>query len=166
MSNTATPFDRAGGPSPARRTREIRLTDADRDATAGALHAAVADGRLDLQEFEERLDTVYAARVPSELAGVLDDLGVEAHRLPARREPAARGERTAPPGAVGVLAIVAVVALGILVTPHLLWLLWLAIPFAKGRFAEATDAPRHPGLPTARLGRGCGGGPQAQKQTA
>jgi hypothetical protein len=45
------------------------VADADRDAAAAALGDHVADGRITLQEFRDRLDQVYAART----VGDLDD---------------------------------------------------------------------------------------------
>jgi hypothetical protein len=111
----------------------VRLTDADREGAAATLRTAVGHGALDLHEFEERLDHVYAARYPSELVGVLQDLGAVAER-PGTRAITTASERARPPIAAGGLAIAAVIVLGALVTPQLLWLLWLAIPFAKGRF--------------------------------
>lgn len=169
MSSSPTPVERTERSAPPPRSPEVRLSDADREATAGALHAAVADGRLDLHEFEERLDAAYAARVPSELAGLLDDLGgvdVTARRAPAAAP--ARLERTVAPAVVGVLAIVAVVALGVLVTPHLLWFLWLAIPFARRRFGEAGGHAVRPadGVSGRKGGWGCGGERRVSQQAA
>lgn len=121
---------------------ERRLTDADRERAGATLRAAVGSGALDLGEFEVRLDVVYAATIPSDLAGVLDDL--EPAPVAATLTAPVDQRRAHPPAMAGVLAIAAVVALGVLVTPQLLWLLWLAIPFAKGRFRQGS-ADRWPG---------------------
>ena len=40
----------------------LRASDADRDRVIELLRAAVADGRLDPAEFDERLDAALAAR--------------------------------------------------------------------------------------------------------
>ena len=41
---------------------KIRASDADRDRTAAALREHLAAGRLTTEEFDERLDKVYAAK--------------------------------------------------------------------------------------------------------
>lgn len=51
-----------------------RASDADREATAAVLRAAVADGRLDLTELDERLSATYAARTYPELERITADL--------------------------------------------------------------------------------------------
>ncbi|MEV4189751.1 DUF1707 domain-containing protein, partial [Streptosporangium canum] len=40
----------------------LRASDADRDRVIELLHAALADGRLNSVEFDERLDAALAAR--------------------------------------------------------------------------------------------------------
>lgn len=62
---------------------ELRASDADRDATVEALRQAHAEGRLDLDEFEERVGVAYRAKTYGELAAVLRDLPV-AGPAPAR----------------------------------------------------------------------------------
>lgn len=68
---------RSDAPAP----RELRASDDDRERIAQVLQAAHADGRLTMEEFEERLGTVYAARTLGELAEVTTDL------LPAEQQP-------------------------------------------------------------------------------
>ncbi|MCZ9342970.1 DUF1707 domain-containing protein, partial [Streptomyces sp. TRM76130] len=41
---------------------DLRASDADRERVAEVLRDALAEGRLDMAEFEERLDATYAAR--------------------------------------------------------------------------------------------------------
>jgi hypothetical protein len=60
---------------------ELRASDADRDRVAEVLNEAVADGRLGMEEFEERLTATYNARTLGDLAGLTLDL------LPADRQP-------------------------------------------------------------------------------
>jgi len=50
--------------------------DADREATAGQLREHYADGRLTLDELNERLDETFAAKTRVELNAVLRDLPV------------------------------------------------------------------------------------------
>ncbi len=52
----------------------MRASDDDRERVARVLHAAASEGRLTLDELQERLDTVYAARTYGELEPVLADL--------------------------------------------------------------------------------------------
>jgi Domain of unknown function (DUF1707) len=52
----------------------LRASDADRDRVIELLRAAVADGRLDPAEFDERLDGALAARTIDALAPLTADL--------------------------------------------------------------------------------------------
>jgi hypothetical protein len=52
----------------------LRASDADRDRVIELLRAAVADGRLDQGEFDERLDAALAARTVDALAPLTGDL--------------------------------------------------------------------------------------------
>ena len=56
------------------RDPKIRASDADRDRTAAALREHLAAGRLTTEEFDERLDKVYAAKTLGDLDGVMADL--------------------------------------------------------------------------------------------
>ncbi|SDT24959.1 DUF1707 SHOCT-like domain-containing protein [Microlunatus soli] len=51
-----------------------RASDAERETAAEHLRTAVADGRLDLTELDERLTAVYQAKTRAELATVTHDL--------------------------------------------------------------------------------------------
>ncbi|GHF03373.1 hypothetical protein GCM10014715_69620 [Streptomyces spiralis] len=53
---------------------ELRASDADRERVAEVLRDALAEGRLDMAEFEERLDAAYKARTYGELAPLTRDL--------------------------------------------------------------------------------------------
>jgi hypothetical protein len=55
---------------------ELRASDADRERVAEVLRDAVAEGRLDMEEFEERLEATYKARTYAELAPLTRDLPV------------------------------------------------------------------------------------------
>jgi len=52
----------------------LRASDADRDRVIDVLRAALADGRLDPAEFDERLDAALAARTFDALAPLTADL--------------------------------------------------------------------------------------------
>lgn len=52
----------------------MRAGDADREAVAERLRAALNEGRLDLHEYDERLRRAYAAKTYADLDGLLSDL--------------------------------------------------------------------------------------------
>jgi hypothetical protein len=71
---------------------DLRASDADRERVADILRDALAEGRLDMAEFEERLDATYQARTYGELAPITRDLpaaGVTAPVVSLSKEPAA-----------------------------------------------------------------------------
>ncbi|MFG2788769.1 DUF1707 domain-containing protein [Streptomyces sp. NPDC048419] len=55
---------------------ELRASDADREQVAEVLRDALAEGRLDMEEFEERLEATYKARTYGELTPITRDLPV------------------------------------------------------------------------------------------
>jgi hypothetical protein len=59
---------------------DIRASDADRERVAQTLRDSAADGRIDTDELDERLETVYAAKTFGELNEVTRDLPVVASR--------------------------------------------------------------------------------------
>ncbi|WP_320782223.1 DUF1707 domain-containing protein [Streptomyces sp. CRN 30] len=75
---------------------ELRASDADRERVAEVLRDALAEGRLDMAEFEERLDATYAARTYGELAPITKDLPVgapaSAPKVSMTKEPAGQGD--------------------------------------------------------------------------
>ncbi|WP_422770191.1 DUF1707 SHOCT-like domain-containing protein [Plantactinospora sp. WMMC1484] len=54
--------------------REVRISDAERETVIARLSAAVAEGRLTLPEFEERVDGVLRARTDGEVEPFVADL--------------------------------------------------------------------------------------------
>jgi len=68
---------------------DVRIGDAEREQVAQRLHVHVGSGRLDLAEFEKRIDATYEARTRGELATVLADLPEQSPRP----RPAARPVR-------------------------------------------------------------------------
>ncbi|WP_244252669.1 DUF1707 SHOCT-like domain-containing protein [Micromonospora antibiotica] len=52
----------------------MRAADTDREATAERLRVALEEGRLDLHEYDERLQQTYGAKTYAELDTVLADL--------------------------------------------------------------------------------------------
>jgi Domain of unknown function (DUF1707) len=57
--------------------RPIRASDQDRDSVVDILRDAYTDGRLTLDEFEERTSSAYAAKTWTELRELTADLPVE-----------------------------------------------------------------------------------------
>lgn len=73
---------------------ELRASDADRERVAEVLRDALAEGRLDMAEFEERLDATYQARTYGELAPITRDLpgaGVSAPAVSMVKQPVGAG---------------------------------------------------------------------------
>src|ERR1700730_7871975 len=94
----------------------IRASDADRDRTAALLREHHAAGRLTAEEFNERLDQVYAAKTLGDLDQVLCDLpAIDLSQLPDRPV-----ERRGPSGGFG--------------------LPWLLAPRATGAISSARRA--------------------------
>ncbi|MEU8116190.1 DUF1707 domain-containing protein [Micromonospora sp. NPDC048947] len=52
----------------------LRAADSDRAAVADRLRVALDEGRLDLHEYDERLQRAYAARTYADLGALLTDL--------------------------------------------------------------------------------------------
>jgi len=52
----------------------MRAGDADRQRIADQLKSALDEGRLDLNEYDERVQRAYSARTYGDLDGLLDDL--------------------------------------------------------------------------------------------
>ncbi len=76
---------------------ELRAADADRQGVAQRLREALDEGRLDLGEYDERLQRTYAAKTYGELDQVVADLP---GTVPASQSRLARTPDTTLPGAV------------------------------------------------------------------
>lgn len=74
------------------RTPDLRISDAERHQVAEVLRQAAGEGRIDLEELDERLEATYAARTYADLVPITLDLpsAAEAAARPASRpvEPA------------------------------------------------------------------------------
>ncbi|MER7989532.1 DUF1707 domain-containing protein [Streptomyces noursei] len=78
------------------RLPQLRASDADRERVAEILRDALAEGRLDMAEFDERFDATYRARTYGELELITADLPASAPApapapLSLRKEPATGG---------------------------------------------------------------------------
>lgn len=56
----------------------IRASDSERDKVASAIQAATAEGRLSMEEADERLEQLFATKFRHELAQLTADLPAEA----------------------------------------------------------------------------------------
>ena len=111
--------------------------DRDRDRILSTLREHYARGRLTLEEFQERLDKLYAATTLGELDHLMTDLpGTDLSRLPQRRAPGpvqvpAGGAVLARRAAWRFWLVVSVVAFVIWLlggASGAPWFLWVAVP--------------------------------------
>jgi DUF1707 SHOCT-like domain len=84
----------------------MRASDADRDRVSALLREHMAAGRLTMDEFQDRLDAVYAAKTHGQLDEIMSDLpSIDLYRLPEatmREAQATRGDASlVAPGAPG-----------------------------------------------------------------
>ncbi|MEV4639600.1 DUF1707 domain-containing protein [Actinoplanes sp. NPDC049548] len=107
----------------------LRTSDAEREQVAAILRAAMTEGRLTLEEGEERLGQVYAAKYRDELAPLTADLPDGGRRALAETPQARAATRRGVRRHAGFVAVLATVLVG-------LWALsgahffWPAIPLA------------------------------------
>lgn len=114
-------FERITGRSP-----DIRAADADREQTADRLREAHAEGRLDLDELQERLERCYEARTFRELGALVSDLPRPAERAPDHRV----GLRAWRWALVPFLPIIIVlIAISAATGHHHVFWLWLPLAF-------------------------------------
>jgi hypothetical protein len=100
----------------------IRVSHAERTEVADRLSKHYGDGRLDEEEFNERLDRAMKAKTQSDLDGLFDDLPEpQAPRPLARPDPQPNSRPRPPVSRIAFLALVVVLA--IMVGQ------WLARPF-------------------------------------
>jgi hypothetical protein len=132
------------------RDPNLRASDADRERAVNLLREHHAEGRLDMEEFHERLNGAYASKTIGELDALLADLpAIDLYRLPSaglRPAPGGSGVPARRPGGtvarrgaqwpawVGVTSALTVVWLIVSVAAGggaawLVWFLVIAIPW-------------------------------------
>lgn len=127
---------------------EMRAGDSDRKAVADQLKTALDDGRLDLSEYDERLQRTYAARTYADLDGMLTDLPgtvpVQQARIQPVTPPAAPDPQAASParelarwvGPYGGVFVVCVLIWAITSASArqltYFWPVWMLIPLVLG----------------------------------
>jgi Domain of unknown function (DUF1707). len=108
---------------------EMRASDSDRDRVAEALREHMAQGRLTVEEFNERLELLYNSKTYGELAKLTADLpATDLHSLPAQ-QPAAerrpdRGRNTGLKAAWAAWAAVSAIN----------WTIWLIVSLTTFNF--------------------------------
>jgi hypothetical protein len=112
------------------RDLNIRAADADRERIAERLRKSHAEGRLDIDEFQERLERCYQAKTLGELGELVRD-------LPRQDEPSERRSlrwfrpwRLAPLAPIVIALIVVSAATG----HHVFWL-WIPLLFLFWRLS-------------------------------
>ena len=79
--------------------RQLRVGHAERDAVAAMLQEAVADGRLGMDELDERLEAALRAKTYAELEPLIADLSVDLPWLSRRSSaPVTSAQAPPPPG--------------------------------------------------------------------
>jgi hypothetical protein len=101
----------------------VRASDAEREQYAQILRAAMTEGRLTLEEGEERLAQVYAAKYRDELAPLTSDLPDGGRQALYDTPEAQAGFRRGMTRHIGVVAIIAGVLVGLWVLSgaHFFW---------------------------------------------
>jgi hypothetical protein len=131
---------------------EMRAGDGDRKAVADQLKSALDEGRLDLSEYDERLQKTYSAKTYGDLQGLLTDLpntvppshsqvqGYQAPSAPSSAPQQNAGDggrpfaaRAWPFGGIFVVCTI-IWAISSASSGHLLyyWPVWLLIPLILG----------------------------------
>src|SRR3954470_8300524 len=144
----------------------VRASDAEREQFAQVVRTAMTEGRLTLEEGEERMSQVYGAKYRDELAPLTRDLPDSSREAlydnPEERADARRGMRRHVGFAVAVTAVL--VGLWLLSSAHFFW---PAIPlffitmglFRHLRWSGVVGGRPGWGGPGWHGGRGWGGGP-------
>jgi hypothetical protein len=117
-------WTRIVGPDPS-----LRAADADRERVAERLRQSHAEGRLDMTEFQERLERCYAAKTIGQLAELVHDLPRQTEQL----EPRASGFLAPWRWQLPVLPILIGLIVVAAVTGHYFFWPWLLIVFVLWR---------------------------------
>lgn len=130
---------------------EMRAGDADRKVVADQLKAALDEGRLDLSEYDERIQRAYGAKTFGDLNGLLDDLPGTVPVARSQIQPATAPAAPAPQGVTGGqvarwvgpyggVFVVCVLIWGITSVAAgqlaYFWPVWLLIPLVFGVFGQ------------------------------
>lgn len=119
----------------------LRVSDTDRERAMADLATHYAEGRLDHEEYDERLDAIWTARTRADLAVLFGDLP----RLTPTPTPPARAPRRRTRTRVPLVPLLAlVIGLAVLVkAPWLVLVLGLAILWSRRRACAAPTGRSH-----------------------
>ena len=122
----------------------VRASDAEREHHVELLREHAAQGRLTVDELDERLGRVYAARTHGELAPIVGD-------LPARQTPRAprRRERPRPELAAFVAVNLLLIAVWAATGAGYFWPIWPLLGWGVGLIGPC-GRPGRPRRPQAR----------------
>jgi hypothetical protein len=117
----------------------LRIADSDRERAMADLATHYADGRLDHEEYDERLDAVWTARTRADLALLFDDLP----RTPAPRPvaKAAAPRKRSGWARVPLLPVLALLVVLSVITEAPLWLLVFPLMFVRSRHGGRCAPP-------------------------
>jgi hypothetical protein len=90
MAGEAVPYGRQ--PGDGGDPTQLRISDADRHRVAEILREAAGEGRLDLDELDQRLEQTFAARTYADLVPITLDLPAHPHARPVAKAAAASPE--------------------------------------------------------------------------
>lgn len=117
----------------------VRIADSDRERAMADLAMHYADGRLDHEEYDERLDAIWTARTRADLAVLFSDLPRPQVTYPPVRAPEQRSGRRKRVPLLPVLALL--IVLSILIEAPL-WLLIFPLMFVAGRHGGSCGPSR------------------------
>lgn len=117
----------------------VRIADSDRERAMADLAMHYADGRLDHEEYDERLDAIWTARTRADLAVLFSDLPRPQVTYPPVRAPEQRSGRRKRVPLLPVLALL--IVLSILIEARL-WLLIFPLMFVAGRHGGSRGPSR------------------------
>jgi len=149
---------------PHRPDPHLRAADTDRQAVAAALGRHMSDGRLTVEEYDERLAAAYAARTYGELDALLTDLPTDrpavrparpaltagTGQAPVHRSGACAGRRQSVRGAWAswVTTAVLVTTIWLLTSvaggAHPFWPIWVIGPWGAVLLARTLSRGPHP----------------------
>ena len=120
----------------------MRIADSDRERAMADLAGHYAEGRLDHEEYDERLDAIWTARTRADLALLFSDLPRLPAPLPPRPKPAAP-RRSSAGQRVPLLPVLAALIVLSLLAEAPFWLLVFPLMFMRSRHRGASSAPPH-----------------------
>jgi hypothetical protein len=111
----------------------LRAADADRERIAERLRKSHAEGRLDMAEFQQRLERCYEAKTLGELAELVGDLPSVEDEQDGRRTPGwFRPWRSSLAPLVPIL--IALIVVSAAIGHHVFWL-WIPLAFILWRMS-------------------------------